>query len=137
VKRGVRFLNQRRQVLLQDEIDSQGTVDWNIHTNATVTTNGASATLKLDGQTLILTLLNPPTDATFTTSTPSARYSTDPQPPEADQPNPGVTTVTVSLPAGEHTLAFLFNPQWPGMQTGDYVTPPAVSLDSWNLKSHD
>jgi len=137
VKRGIRFLNKRRQILLQDEIDSQGTVDWNIHTNATVTTDGASATLKLDGQTLMLTLLNPPTGATFTTQTPSVRYPSDPQPPEADQPNPDVTTVSVSLPAGQYTLAFLFNPQWLGMQSSDYVTPPSVALDSWSLESHN
>jgi hypothetical protein len=138
VKRGIRLLNQRRQVLLQDEINSQGTVDWNMHTNATVTTSGTTATLQLDGQQLVITMLNPPAGAAFTKTAPSVRYPTDPQPPEADQPNPGVTTLSMSFPnPGQYTLQMLFNPQWPGMQASDFVTPPSVLLDSWSLTSHD
>ncbi|KAJ3573667.1 hypothetical protein NP233_g2289 [Leucocoprinus birnbaumii] len=137
VKRGIRMLNKRRQVLLQDEVNSSGTVDWNMHTNATVTTNGASATLKLDGQELTITMLNPPNGAKFDTVTPSVRYDSDPAPPQPDQPNPGVTTLFVSLPAGQYTLEMLFNPQWPGMQSSDFVTPSTVALDSWTLTSHN
>ncbi|KAF7784641.1 CAZyme family PL35 [Agaricus bisporus var. burnettii] len=67
VMRGIRFLNGRRQALLQDEINASGTVDWRVHTNATVETSGTSATLKLDGQQLKITMLDPPEGATFTT----------------------------------------------------------------------
>jgi hypothetical protein len=134
--RGMRFLNNRRQVLLQDEINSSGTVDWRMHTNATVETSGTSATLKLDGQQLKITMLNPPGGAKFTTG-PAERFSTDPTPPIPDQPNPDVTVLSVTLPAGQYSLQMLFNPQWPGMKDSDFVTPPTVPLAQWDLKSHN
>jgi len=136
VKRGVRVLNERRQVLVQDEINAQAGVQWRMHTNATVTigNSGTSATLSLDGQTLIMNILNPPSGAVFTTSD-AVRFSTDPAPPQADQPNPGVTVVIISLPAGTYTLEVLFNPQWPGMSASDFITPSSVPLDSWSLTS--
>lgn len=136
MKRGIRLLNKRRQVLLRDEINASGSIDWLMHTNATVEASGTSATLKLDGQQLKLTMLNPPNGATFTTG-PAQRFDTDVKPPADDQPNPGVTTLSVSLPAGQQTLEMLFNPQWPGMKDSDFVTPPSVALDSWSLTSHN
>ena len=106
-----------------------------MHTNATVTLAGTSATLNLDGQVMQVSILNPPANATFTTS-PAVRFPTDPTPPQPDQPNPGVTVLIISLPAGTYTLEVLFNPQWPGLSASDYVTPPSVPLDSWSLTSH-
>ncbi|TFK64509.1 hypothetical protein BDN72DRAFT_263863 [Pluteus cervinus] len=137
VKRGVRLLNERRQVLLQDEINATGTVDWRMHTNATVETSGTTATLTRDGQTMIVSILNPPTGAAFTTTEPAARYPTDPTPPAPDQPNPGITVLIISLPAGQYTLEVLFSPQWPKSLKNDGVIPPSVALDSWSLTSHN
>jgi hypothetical protein len=136
VKRGVRVLNKRTQVLIQDEITSQAAVQWRMHTNATVTigSGGTSATLTLDGQTLIMDILNPPSGAVFTTSD-AVRFPTDATPPDPDQPNPGVTVVIISLPAGTYTLEVLFNPQWPGMSASDFITPSSVPLASWSLTS--
>lgn len=107
-----------------------------MHTNATVNigTGGTSATLTLDGQTMIMDILNPPAGAVFTTSA-AVRFPTDPTPPQPDQPNPGVTVVIISLPAGTYTLEVLFNPQWPGMSASDFITPPSVPLASWSLTS--
>jgi hypothetical protein len=136
VKRGMRLLNKRRQVLLQDEINAQQGVQWRMHTNATVTTNGASATLKIDDKTMSVTILNPPSGATFSTSD-AVRFSSDPTPPQADQANPGVTVLIIDLPAGQYNLQVLFNPQWSGMSSSDFVTPPSVALDSWSLTSHN
>jgi len=138
VKRGIRLLNARQQVLLQDEVDAQGEVMWRMHTNATVNidSSGTSATLTLDNQTMIVQILNAPSGAVFTTS-PAVRFPTDPVPLEADQPNPGVTVLIIDLPAGSYTLEVLFNPQWPGMAANDFVTPPSVALDSWTLTSHN
>jgi hypothetical protein len=137
VQRGVRLLNARKQVLIQDEINASASVMWRMHTNATVTiSSGTSATLTLDGQVMNVILLNPPSGATFTTSD-AVRFSSFPAPPEADQPNPGVTVLIISLPAGTYTLEVLFNPQWSGMSASDFVTPPSVSLASWSLTSHD
>ncbi|KAJ7473453.1 heparinase II/III family protein [Mycena latifolia] len=134
VKRGVRLLNGRKQVLIQDEITASQSVMWRMHTNATVSLDGTSAALALDGQTMKVTMLNPPDGAVFNTSD-AKRFDSDPTPPEADQDNPGVTVLIISLPAGTYNLQVLFNPQWPGDVT--YVTPPSVTLDQWTLRSHD
>ena len=109
-----------------------------MHTNATVTVNGASATLELDSQTMTVTLLNPPAGAAFSTSA-AVRLpnSAEPAPGIPDQENPGVTVLTLQLPAGTYTLPILFNPQWPGMSASDFVTPTVVALDSWSLTSHN
>ncbi|KAJ3496343.1 hypothetical protein NLJ89_g10497 [Agrocybe chaxingu] len=136
VKRGVRLLNARRQVLLQDEINAQAGVQWRMHTNATVTLDGTSARLELDGQTMEVSILNAPSGATFS-ATDAVRFSNDPTPPVPDQANPGVTVLIIDLPAGTYNLQVLFNPQWPGMSTNDFVTPPSVPLDNWSLTSHN
>ena len=136
--RGVRLLNQRTQVLLQDEINAQGTIMWRMHTNATVavSSNGTSATLTLEGQTMTMEILNPPSGAQFATGQ-AVRLAGDPALPtgQVDQPNPGVTVVSISLPAGQYTLQVLFNPQWPNLKASDYVTPANVPLSQWSLTS--
>jgi len=134
VKRGIRLLNGRKQVLLQDEINSSAAVMWRMHTNATVTISGTSATLTLDGKTMDVSILNAPDGATFSQSE-AQRLSTDVTPPAPDQPNPGVTVLIISLPAGTYNLQVLFNPQWNDGTT--FVTPPSVDLDNWTLRSHD
>ncbi|THH14362.1 hypothetical protein EW146_g5957 [Bondarzewia mesenterica] len=140
LERGVRFINGRKQVLVQDDINSQGTVMWRMHTNATVSvdSSGTSATLTLDGQTLKMEILNAPSGASFTTG-PAVRFSGDPALPsgQSDQPNPGVTVVMISLPAGSYNLQVLFNPQWSGMQASDFKMPPFVAIDNWSLTSHN
>ncbi|KAF7320126.1 Heparinase ii iii family protein [Mycena kentingensis (nom. inval.)] len=122
VKRGVRLLNARKQVLVQDEITASAPVMWRMHTNATVTANGASASLALDGKKMDVTILNAPTGATFTTSE-AKRMDGDPAFPQggSDQENPGVTVLIISLPAGQYSLQVLFNPQW---EDGTNFTPP-------------
>jgi hypothetical protein len=136
VKRGIRLLNGRRQVLLQDEINAQAPVQWRMHTNATITPDGTSATLELNGQSMKVTIVSPPDGAGFAQS-PARRFESDPTPAAPDQENPGVNVLTISLPEGTHTLQVLFNPQWPGMPESDFVTPPTVSLDDWSLTSHN
>ncbi|KAF5385284.1 hypothetical protein D9615_001384 [Tricholomella constricta] len=138
VKRGVRLLNARKQVLIQDEIASQESVQWRMHTNATVSIDdsGTSATLSLDGQSMKVAMLSPPDGAKFSTSL-AQRFESDPTPPIPDQENPGVTVLIISLPAGTYNLQVLFNPQWSGMSDGDFVTPKTVPLDSWSLTSHN
>lgn len=110
-----------------------------MHTNATVAigSDGTSATLTLDGQTLTMQLLSPPTGAQITT-TPAVRLASDPPTPadSPNQPNPGVTVVVISLPAGQYNLQVLFNPQWSGMSASDFKTPSFVAIDSWSTTSH-
>jgi hypothetical protein len=136
-QRGIRTINSRKQVLLQDDINTSGSIQWRMHTNATVTTSGTTATLVLDGQTMQVSILNPPSGASFGTAQ-AVRLSTDPPLPQGqvDQPNPGVTVLTIDLPAGQYSLQVLFNPQWSGMSASAFVTPPSVPLSQWSVTSH-
>jgi hypothetical protein len=133
-------VNGRQQVLLQDDINAAAGVMWLMHTNASVSVDsgGTSATLTLDGQTMKVAMLNPPSGAQFTTGE-AVRLAGDPALPagQVDQPNPGVTVLIINLPAGQYSLQVLFNPQWPGLQQSNYVTPPSVALSSWSLTSHN
>ena len=127
-------------MLLQDDIEASQPIMWRMHTNATVKvdTSGTSATLTIGSQTLTMTILNAPAGAQITTGD-AVRFADDPPLPSdaVDSPNPGVTVVMISLDAGTYSLQVLFNPQWPGMASSDFVTPPQVALDSWTLTSHN
>lgn len=133
-------MNGRQQVLLQDDINAGAGIMWLMHTNASVSVDsgGTSATLTLEGQTMKVEMLNPPSGAQFTTGE-AVRLPGDPALPsgQVDQPNPGVTVLIINLPAGQYSLQVLFNPQWPGLQQSNYVTPPSVALGSWSLTSHN
>ncbi|KAE9397953.1 hypothetical protein BT96DRAFT_966108 [Gymnopus androsaceus JB14] len=120
--RGMRFINDRTQFLVQDEITTTSPFMWRMHTNATVdiSSNGTAATLTIDGDEMIVSILSPSSGATFTKSD-AVRFDSDPIPPEADQPNDGVTV--------------LFSPQW--NDGTDSVTPPSVDLANWSLTSHN
>ncbi len=111
---------------------------WRMHTNATVAVDGTSATLKIDDKVMQMTILNPPSGVSITTG-PAVRFSDDPPlpPQQTDQENPGVTVVMINLPAGTYSLQVLFNPQWDGMSSSDFVTPKAVAIDDWSLSSHN
>lgn len=140
VKRGVRYLNGRKQVLLQDDITSSQPIMWRMHTNATVNvdTSGTSATLTIGDQKLTMQLLNPTSDMQISTG-PATRFTDDPALPagQSDQENPGVTVVMINVAAGTKSIQVLFNPQWPGMSSSDFKTPSAVAIDSWSLTSHN
>jgi hypothetical protein len=132
------MLNARRQILVQDEITATGQIQWRMQTNATIAvdTTGTSATLTIDDKTMIVQLLNAPTGAKFERLDP-VRTANAPQlnpGQEADQENPGVSVLAITLPAGTYSLQVLFNPQWPGFSS--FKTPAAVTLANWSLTSH-
>ncbi|KAI0361394.1 hypothetical protein OH77DRAFT_1443806 [Trametes cingulata] len=137
-KRGVRLLNGRKQVLIQDDITASQSIMWRMHTNATVDASGTSATLTIGDKKMQMKILNAPQGASFSTG-PAQRLSSDPPliDNQVDQPNPGVTVVMINLPAGQYSLQVLMNPQWDGMSASDFVTPPSVGIDSWTLTSHN
>jgi len=137
-QRGVRMINNRKQVLIQDDITASQPIQWRMHTNATVTPSGTTATLTIDGKTMLVSMINPPSGASFGTAQP-VRFSDDPALPagQSDQENPGVTVLTIDLPAGQYSLQVLFNPQWDGMSSSQFVTPPSVPIGSWKLDSHN
>ena len=148
VERGIRFLNGRQQILIQDDIAVPSGIDvqWRAHTNATVTIaqNGTSASLALGGQTLVASILSGPSGAVFSTAQPT-RTAQDPPNPSGpagaldnDQPNTGVTVLVVDNPnGGNYSLQVLLNPQWSGLAASAYVTPANVALGGWSLTSHN
>ncbi|EIN06318.1 hypothetical protein PUNSTDRAFT_145586 [Punctularia strigosozonata HHB-11173 SS5] len=139
-ERGVRMINGRKQVLLQDDITASAPISWRLQTNATVSvdSSGTSATLTIAGKVVKMDILDAPEGASITTG-PAVRLASDPPLPagQTDQPNPGVTVVSISLEAGTYSLQVLFSPQWDGMKASDFKTPPSVDLDDWSLTSHD
>lgn len=139
VRRGIRAYNQRRQVLLRDEIaGAQNAGQWRMHTNATITysDNNRVATLTLGDKSLTASILDTAASLTFQTLQPN-RTSDAPAlgPGGFDLPNPGVSVLAIDIPSGDTTLEVLFNPQWTGLSASDYKTPSSVSLSSWSLTS--
>ncbi|KAH9969094.1 chondroitin AC/alginate lyase [Russula dissimulans] len=138
VKRGIRLVNGRQEVLLQDEITTTGSIMWRAHTNATITVSGSTATLSRDNQTLIATILNPPSGVQFTTAD-AVRLAGDPALPtgQTDQPNPGVTVLVIDIPtvtSGNTVIEILFTP---GGSQSSSLTAKSVPLSQWSLTSHD
>ncbi|GAA95916.1 uncharacterized protein L969DRAFT_161862 [Mixia osmundae IAM 14324] len=137
VKRAMRLINGRQQVLIQDEVTTTGTVQWRAHTNATISisSDGKTASLSLDGQTLQAIIQSP--DAAQWSTVQPVRLASDPALPAGgdDLPNPGVTVLAINLPAGTYTIETVFNPQWPGVSS--YSTPPSVDISQWSLTSHN
>jgi len=142
VNRGMRLLNARRQMLLQDEVvGATAAVQWRMHTNATITysNNNATAILKLGGETLNVQLLSP-SGAGFVTLQP-VPYSDDPAVPSGAESqnlaNTGVSVLAINVPEGDSTIQVLFNPQYSGLSSSEDVTPPSVALSSWSTTSHN
>lgn len=135
-KRGVRMLNGRKAVLIQDEISASSGIQWRMQTNATVTPSGAEATLTRDGKTMKMTILSP-AGATWTTSD-AKRFASDPTPVgEPDQENPGITVAIIDLQAGNNVnIQVLFEPQWDDGSSSS-SSPKSVALDDWSLTSHN
>jgi hypothetical protein len=131
------MLNKRTQVLLQDDIVTTAALQWRMHTNATVNVDGTVANLAIGSKNLQVEIINPPSGAAFGTAQP-VRYASDPAAPSnsTDQANPGVTVLTIDLPAGTYSLQVLFTPQWSGMSSSDFVKPSSVALSSWTVDSH-
>jgi DNA replication initiation complex subunit (GINS family) len=139
-------LNGRKQILIQDDIagvPSGTNLQWRAHTNASVAVDGTTATLTFpDSQkTLQATILNSPSGVTFSTMA-AEPMSQDPPIPTgeyAENPsNDGVTVLVIeTTQGGDFTLQVLLNPQWSGMASSDFVTPPSVNVQDWSVTSHN
>lgn len=128
-------------MLLQDDVSNSATsLQWRMHTNATIVidSTGTTATLTLASQTMQVQLLNAPSGVKFSIAQP-VRYASDPPLPanQVDQPNLGVLVLVIDIPAGTNSIQVLFNPQWSGMSASSFVTPKSVPIDSWSLSSHN
>ncbi|TIB34567.1 hypothetical protein E3P84_01741 [Wallemia ichthyophaga] len=147
VKRGLRLLNKRRQILLQDDIDTDAQMQWRIQTNATISLNGQSADLELNGEKMTVRITNPSyTDLEFGQEK-AEPDSSDELPENGEGENAAIPNVdshgnetnvlTIDIPAGSYSLQISFEPQWDGMSSDDFQTPKNVAIDDWSLRSHD
>jgi hypothetical protein len=135
-KRGFRFFDQRRALLVQDEVQpkKESELWWFAHgaggTVMTVSENGREAMLERNGKVCDAYLLSP-ADATF--------QAMDAQPlpkspnPEIQQQNKGVKKLAIHWPeVGNVTIAVMMVPRYafePAVKPTVEVTP----LSSWKL----
>ena len=123
-KRGVAMVDNRRAVLVQDELEVIGTRDiaWGITTDATIAVDGTTATLELGGQKMVAKLLAPE----------GAIFLAESAHQEAPQKtNDGISRLMIRLNGvtGEHRIAVLFSPVWPEGQT---QSADVVPLENWS-----
>jgi hypothetical protein len=139
VKRGIRFLNSRKQILLQDEVTVNAAAQWRVQTNGTITidSSGSTATLTIEDKKMQVQILSGPSGAKFQ-DLPSSRTANAPPllPGTTDQDNSPARVLAIDIPAGTTTLQVLWTPQWSD-QNFKAVQPPSVALASWGLDSHN
>lgn len=139
VQRGIRFLNARKQILLQDELTVTATAQWRVQTNGTITidSSGTTATLTIEDKKMQVQILSGPTGAKFQDLPPTRTANAPPlDPGSTDQDNTPVRVLAIDIPAGTTTLQVLWTPQWSD-QNFKAVQPPSVALASWALDSHN
>ncbi|QGA19359.1 hypothetical protein EYB26_007048 [Talaromyces marneffei] len=138
IQRGVRLLQNRRQVLIQDEFTyTRFGSQWRMHTNASVTysNNGRTAHLRMNGKRMDVSIDYPP--ELYFYSQEAVRIYNEPQLSlgAIDMANPNVTVLTVDVPVGNVTLITRFVPHWGrGFQA---IVPPLIDLAHWTLSSHE
>ena len=130
-ERGAWLFDDRRQLLIQDEILAPGGIDyWSfLHTRATVTIadDGRSAILERNGQRLWLELLTPDSELTVG---PAGPLPGSPNPAGQSTQN-GVQAIRVHLPQiTDTTVAIRAVPLAPGQQRPD-AAPQIVPLSQW------
>ncbi|KAG9791616.1 hypothetical protein KCU88_g963, partial [Aureobasidium melanogenum] len=140
IKRGIRLLDDRKRVLIQDEIvNADASSQWRVHTNATVTLTDDSkqARLTLNDKTVLAEIVSSDdSDLAFKTLQ-AVRFDTDPPLPVngTDLPNTGVTVLAIDVAPGTTTVSVIFTPQWENYTAANTTT--VVPLSGWNLTSHD
>jgi hypothetical protein len=118
-------------ILLQDDIEIKGTstIEWRMHTQATISTSGNKATLtsgdasKGGGQTLTATILSP-AGASFSTEEPPAKANEQAR----DLKNYHVLKVKLPDVKGEQRIAIAF------ALGSESPTAPVVPLTQWVAK---
>lgn len=131
-QRGVQLFDDRRQLLIQDEVSAADPIDYTsiLHTRADVVTAGdqRSAMLYRAGQRLWLQVLTP--GATLTVG--AAQPLPGSPAPAGQSSQPGVRTLKISLPAiTDTTVAIRLVPLSAGEQPPS-TTPSVAALTTWD-----
>ncbi|WP_420111050.1 DUF7594 domain-containing protein, partial [Pseudactinotalea sp.] len=133
-QRGVAMIDGRSRFLVQDELTATSPVDpwWFMHTNAQieVAADGQSATLELNGRTMLARLLDAPAGAQFSVMD-AVPLPTSPN-PDGQTANAGVRKLVVTAdPTAQFRLSVLLEP----LPTGEPGPLPAVTdLADWNVE---
>ncbi|KAH7309849.1 chondroitin AC/alginate lyase [Stachybotrys elegans] len=138
ITRGVRFIQNRQQVIIQDDIlGSLFPSQLRMHTEATINIldGGTKARLQRNGQTLDVFLDSPP-GLSFSTME-AVRSETAPALPQGvvDSENTGFTVLTINIPAGSHAVVVRFAPVWSSVWVAKI--PDVVPISGWTLSSHN
>lgn len=136
VQRGLQLLNNRRDVLVQDEIvlPAAGTAWWfahfnNTNTTATISPDGSSVTLQQGSERLWGKIVSGGGVWTVRAAQP---LPTSPAPPEA-YANANYSKLAINLTGVTNTtLAVWFVPLAPG-ESPPAIAPAITPLASWNL----
>ncbi|KAK0569675.1 hypothetical protein OC861_000757, partial [Tilletia horrida] len=101
-------------------------------------------------RTMVVKIVDPtPAGAVFSTQGPPATriYGTMPpqtQGEQGDQPNTGVTVLSINLDASTLssasapvTISVLWQPQWDDLSSADSALPKQVDLSDWTVTSHN
>jgi hypothetical protein len=123
-RRGVTLAGNRRAVLVQDDLELVGKHDvaWGMTTDATIATEGATATLKLGDAALVARILSPA----------GASFRVESAEQEAPQKtNKGVSRLTIRLAdqSGPLRIAVLLSPVWP--DGSEVKCAGVLPLDQW------
>jgi hypothetical protein len=119
--RGMAIVDERRRILLQDEVETKDPVKivWAMHTRAQIALDGSTAVLSQGGQTLEAQILSPK-DARFESQEvdlPPPQYSTK-----------GIRKLLVVLPSTTRTqLTILFSPG----DVREHAFASEVPMDKW------
>ena len=118
VQRGLALVSERRQVLIQDEIQAETPTEvwWFMHTPAEVevASDGKTATLRRDGKTLEARLLAP-SDGQFTVRDARPLPSSPDPPPQAQ--NEGIRKLSIQRTgATDERIAVLLTPRPEGQE---------------------
>jgi hypothetical protein len=107
-RRSVMLVENRRATLVQDELELVGKHDlaWGMTTDATITPEGAAATLKLGNATLVARVLSP-AGASFTVE------SAEQEPPQKINKSVRRLMIRLAEQSGLVRIAVLLSPAWP------------------------
>jgi hypothetical protein len=131
VERGIALFDQRRQVLVQDEIETYipSEIWWFMHTKADiqVAADGASAVLSMNNRMLVAQILSP-AGARFSVM-PAAPLPTSPT-VAGQNPNSGYRKLAIYLQDIKETrISVLFTPVW--SDHSSLVVPAVRPLEEW------
>ncbi|KAH8898699.1 hypothetical protein GQ53DRAFT_877792 [Thozetella sp. PMI_491] len=138
IRRSLRLLQGRKQVLIQDEIRNVNfPSQWRMHTEATITYSegGRKAYLHLNNKTLDVTIGSLSRLHFHTMEAARGGGDSILLGGVTDLDNPGVNVLAIDIPPGNHTVTVRFTPHW----TSSWVSwePPVIPSSLWSLTSHN